>query len=87
MQRANYPSADLDAAGMNWTALVYGGPMLLILIWWFVSARKWFKGPKVNLEHMMFGREEMLKVQGQEVEVAGDDESERDKKTGLVGYE
>lgn len=31
--------------------------MCLILIWWVVSARKWFKGPKVNLEHLMHGRE------------------------------
>jgi hypothetical protein len=42
---------------MNWTAVVYGGPMFLVTIWWFVSARKWFKGPKVNVEHMMLGRE------------------------------
>ena len=32
---------------MNWTVLVYGGPMTMITIWWFVSAHKWFKGPKV----------------------------------------
>ena len=25
-------------------------------IWWIVSARKWFKGPKVNNEHYMIGR-------------------------------
>lgn len=43
---------------MNWTALVYGGPMLLVTLWWFVSARKWFKGPKVNIEHMMLGQGE-----------------------------
>ena len=42
---------------MNWTCLVYGGPMLGILIWWAVSARHWFKGPKVNIEHQMLGRE------------------------------
>lgn len=42
---------------MNWTCLVYGAPMLGILIWWFISARKWFKGPKVNIEHQMLGRE------------------------------
>lgn len=42
--------ADLDLPGMNWTALVYGGPMALVLLWWFVSARRWFKGPKVNIE-------------------------------------
>jgi hypothetical protein len=52
---------------MNWTALVYGGPMLLVLIWWVVDARKWFKGPKVNLEHLMHGRE------GQAAELAGED--------------
>lgn len=43
-----YKGASLDAPGMNWTCLVYGGPMLLVLLWWFVSARKWFKGPKVS---------------------------------------
>ncbi|KAL8783181.1 MAG: hypothetical protein Q9213_004810 [Squamulea squamosa] len=48
--------SDLDAAGMNWTCLVYGGPMTFVLIWWVVSARKWFKGPKVNIEHQMLGR-------------------------------
>lgn len=42
---------------MNWTCLVYGGPMLGATIWWFVSARKWFHGPKVNVEHLMLGRE------------------------------
>ncbi|KAF2013122.1 amino acid transporter [Aaosphaeria arxii CBS 175.79] len=48
-----YPSLDL----MNWTCLVYGGPMLAVIIWWIVSARKWFKGPRVNIEHLMIGRE------------------------------
>ncbi|KAK4622425.1 hypothetical protein CLAFUR0_07351 [Fulvia fulva] len=42
---------------MNWTAVVYGGPMMLITVWWMVSARKWFKGPKVNLDHLMHGGE------------------------------
>ena len=49
--------ADLTLETMNWTALVYGGPMILVTIWWFVSAHKWFKGPKVNIQHMMLGRE------------------------------
>ena len=50
---------------MNWTCLVYGGPMLGILIWWAVSARHWFKGPKVNIEHQMLGREGNV-VEGRE---------------------
>jgi hypothetical protein len=45
---------------MNWTSLVYGGPMLLVTVWWFVSAHRWFKGPKVNVEHLMLGREESV---------------------------
>ncbi|KAL1603855.1 GABA/polyamine transporter [Paraconiothyrium brasiliense] len=48
---------DLTLDLMNWTSLVYGALMLMVLIWWFVSARKWFKGPKVNVEHLMLGRE------------------------------
>ena len=42
--------ADLctSAADMNWTCLVWGAPMLMAIIWWFVDARKWFKGPKVS---------------------------------------
>lgn len=34
--------------------------MIFVTIWWFVSAHKWFKGPKVNIEHMMLGREEAV---------------------------
>lgn len=49
--------SDLDTSTMNWTCLVYGGPMFLVNIWWFISARKWFHGPKVNVDHEMLGRE------------------------------
>jgi hypothetical protein len=50
---------------MNWTCVVYGVPMFLVTVWYFVSAKNWFKGPKVNIEHMMLGREEAV-VEGQE---------------------
>lgn len=52
--------SDLTAALMNWTVAVYGGPMLFIMIWWVVSARKWFKGPAINVEHHMLGREDVI---------------------------
>lgn len=42
---------------MNWTCLVYGAPMLGAVIWWIVDAHKWFKGPKVNIEHAIYGVE------------------------------
>lgn len=45
--------ADLTAQTMNWTVCVYGGPMTMVMIWWVVGARKWFKGPKVNVGHVM----------------------------------
>ena len=34
--------------------------MFFALVWWVVSARHWFKGPRVNLEHMMLADEAML---------------------------
>lgn len=31
--------------------------MIGVSIWWVVDAHRWFKGPKVNIEHQMLGRE------------------------------
>lgn len=50
--------SDLAPDLMNWTCLVWGGPMLFAIIWFVVDAHKWFKGPKVNIEHMMIGQGE-----------------------------
>ncbi|EWC44425.1 putative amino-acid permease [Drechslerella stenobrocha 248] len=50
-----YTGSELNAQDMNYTCLVYGGPMLAIIIWWFVDAKKWFHGPKINVEHKMLG--------------------------------
>lgn len=62
--------SDLTLQTMNWTCLVYGGPMFGILIWWVVDARKWFKGPKVNIEHLMLDREDQkTDLQGAQGEV------------------
>lgn len=58
---------DLTPDLMNWTCLVYGAPMLAVLIWWFVDAHKWFKGPKVNVEHAIHG----VVVDAVEVDGAG----------------
>ncbi len=45
--------SDLSADSMNWTVLVWGGPMLFAIIWFIVDAHKWFKGPKINVVHMI----------------------------------
>lgn len=65
--------ADLTPELMNWTCLVYGGPMLFVSLWWVVSARTWFKGPKVNVEHLMLGREGGV-VEGEDGEGEGEGE-------------
>ncbi|KAA6412389.1 MAG: amino acid transporter [Lasallia pustulata] len=44
---------DLNALNMNYTCLIYGGVMSLALLWYAVDARKWFKGPKINVEHLI----------------------------------
>lgn len=41
----------LTLLNMNWTCLIYGGSMLLVIVYYAVSARKWFKGPRVNVDN------------------------------------
>ena len=43
---------DLNVLTMNWTCLIYGGAMALAMTWYAVDARKWYKGPKVNSDHI-----------------------------------
>ena len=39
---------------MNWTCVVYGGPMFLATLWFVVDAHKWFTGPRVTpLSHVL----------------------------------
>jgi hypothetical protein len=54
---------DLNNLNMNYTCLIYGGVMLLALLWYAIDARHWFKGPKINVEHLIH-----FKVEGQEAE-------------------
>ncbi|KAE9371918.1 amino acid transporter-like protein [Stipitochalara longipes BDJ] len=44
---------DLNDLTMNYTCLIYGGTMLFALVYYAVDARKWFKGPRVNVEHLI----------------------------------
>ncbi|EHL03464.1 putative Uncharacterized amino-acid permease [Glarea lozoyensis 74030] len=72
---------NLTAELMNWTIVVYGVPMFFVIVWWFVSAHKWFKGPKVNVEHAIHEREV---VEGIEHSSTSDDHSIPDKKADLA---
>lgn len=42
--------SDLTPDAMNWTVVVYFGPMLLFIIWWVVDAHKWYVGPRPNID-------------------------------------
>ncbi|CAG8948754.1 hypothetical protein HYFRA_00001875 [Hymenoscyphus fraxineus] len=72
---------NLTAELMNWTVVVYGVPMMFVIIWWFVSAKKWFKGPVINVEHHMLGRNEVYEG----VESAGDASNIVDKNRDFSG--
>ncbi|MCJ1378935.1 hypothetical protein MMC17_002034 [Xylographa soralifera] len=67
--------ADLNTLNMNYTCLIYGGVMSLALLWYAVDARKWFKGPKINVDHLI--HTQVLDGQGSEV---NQDEISFDKK-------
>ncbi len=30
--------------------MIQGAPMVIVVVWFFVDAHKWFKGPKINIE-------------------------------------
>jgi len=74
----NFPSvknSDLTPELMNWTVVVYFGPMTIVMAWWFISARHWFKGPKVNVGHLMLGDAENV-INGEGKSHDGDSSSD-----------
>ncbi|KAL6453547.1 GPT1 putative polyamine transporter [Candida maltosa Xu316] len=50
---------DLNVQNMNWTVLVYFGPMVVSSIWFFVDARKWYVGPRSNInpDDIIYGQQ------------------------------
>lgn len=58
----------LTLQSMNWTCLVYGAPMTMVMIWWVVDAHKWFRGPKVNLKHLQAAGRDVHGLDGVSVE-------------------
>jgi hypothetical protein len=55
--------------------------MFFVIAWWLISARKWFKGPVINVEHHMIGRDEI--VEGIEHYSTSDAHSIPDRKPEL----
>lgn len=44
---------DLTPDEMNWTVVVYFGPLLIFAVWWVVDAHKWYVGPRPNIGEYM----------------------------------
>ncbi|PMD29911.1 hypothetical protein L207DRAFT_549617 [Hyaloscypha variabilis F] len=44
---------DLNYLTMNYTYLIYGGTMLFALVYYAIGVHKWFRGPRVNVEHLI----------------------------------
>jgi len=40
---------DFTWTAVNYAPLVTGGALLILAIWWQLSAKKWFTGPKRNI--------------------------------------
>ncbi|EEQ36975.1 hypothetical protein CLUG_01098 [Clavispora lusitaniae ATCC 42720] len=70
---------DLDANSMNWTVVVYFGPMLIFIIWWIVDAHKWYVGPRPNIGEYMV-QEPSDNVEILQGVVTSKDESSTEKK-------
>lgn len=51
-QHQAYTGSDLTLQTMNWTSLIYGGAMFLAMSYYAIDARKWFKGPRINIAHV-----------------------------------
>ena len=43
-------ASDFTWAAVNYTPIVVGAVLLAITIWWFSSAKNWFKGPKTTID-------------------------------------
>ncbi|KAF8003633.1 hypothetical protein HF325_001081 [Metschnikowia pulcherrima] len=41
--------SDLTPDAMNWTVVVFFGPMLIFVVWFVVDAHKWYTGPRPNI--------------------------------------
>lgn len=42
--------AELNPVTMNWTCLVFFGPLSIVIAWFLLSAHKWYQGPRSNID-------------------------------------
>jgi hypothetical protein len=64
-------SIPITPAGFNYTPVVVLGVLLIVTVWWLVSARTWFKGPVVQGTEAELGAIERSVGETVHVEVEG----------------
>ena len=42
-------SEDFTWTAVNYAPIVTGGALIILAIWWNLSAKKWYTGPRTNL--------------------------------------
>lgn len=59
--------SNLTLDEMNWTVLVFFGPLLLFTVWFIVDAHKWYHGPKSNIdeEDMVYNSNVIIGVESE----------------------
>ncbi|MGZ5373098.1 MAG: amino acid permease, partial [Aeromicrobium sp.] len=43
-------SDDFAWSSVNYAPILTGGTLILLTLWWHLSAKKWFKGPKHTID-------------------------------------
>lgn len=87
-----YRGADNTLDAMNWTVVVYFGPMLFAYVWYLAYARKFFKGPKVNVTHLIYAEDQGLSegkegvIDGVEPESSDDGMPQVEKRATLTRH-
>lgn len=73
-----YRGSNLDAQVMNWTVVVYFGPMSFALLYFLVYAHTFFKGPKLNVAHLIYAEDSPKRLEDSEGVIEGYEPAQED---------
>lgn len=63
---------------MNWTVVVFYGPMLAFAIWFAVDAHKWYTGPRPNIDEYIVHSDENVEIyNGVKLQLSGSTEDRK----------
>ncbi|GEQ69988.1 hypothetical protein JCM33374_g3664 [Metschnikowia sp. JCM 33374] len=57
--------SNLTPTAMNWTSVVFFGPMLIFIAWFVLDAHKWYVGPRPNIdEYISHDNSDVVLIEG-----------------------